>query len=329
MSQARKVVHFMKYATMVMKAGNIKDKPSLMNYTLIGDDLSIHTMTGAKLEEVIKSKKITVTNMAVNAQGLTSTNGSIKNYTTIGMDGAIVGKPRCVILARKEVDGKLNSFLVFNINGAIGFMSPAQAAKLAEAGLIANGKVRHTNEGDVVSAIGGTYPLYEEKTSKAKASKSDKITIDVVFFGSALGDDNVLRYAGVITTGKNAAVMARLHKVLKEANEKLQIALKDRSGYTKKQMDNLSIKMAPGAGFYGVYPLSKIKGLIESSGGCKASVRTVMIGCTDCTKDGDNSESIIFYDTKDKKIIKTIDATEKANAGAKEYYNYVVEKYLK
>ena len=54
----------MKYLTMVMRSGNVNE-PNMMSYTLIGDDLSIHTMNGSKLAEAINTKKANVVNMAV------------------------------------------------------------------------------------------------------------------------------------------------------------------------------------------------------------------------------------------------------------------------
>lgn len=318
----------MKYLTMVMRSGNVNE-PNMMSYTLIGDDLSIHTMTGSKLAEAINTKKANVVNMAVSAQGLVSTNGSIKNYTTIGLDGALVGTPRCVILGRKEVDGKLHSYLVFNTNGTIGFMSPAEAAKLAASGMLANGKIRHTAEGDIVAAIGGTYPLFEEKSVDASKGKVDKVVVDIVFFGSALGENGkTYKYAGVITTSKNAATMAKLHKTLESANTTLRNALKAHRGYTDEQIENLAIKMAPGAGFYGVYPLENVRSIIEAAGGYKTSVRNIMIGCTDCSV-SEHDESLIIYDAKDKRVVKSIPATAKADKTVKEYYEYVVSNILK
>ena len=320
----------MKYFTMVMRSGNVKDNPNMMMYTLIGDDLSITNLPGTKLAEAINTKKINVVNMAVTSQGLVSTNGSIKNYTTIGPDGNFVGTPRNVILGRHETNGKLTSYVIFGVDGRVGVVSPAQAAQLAQQGLLANGKVRHTDSGDIVAAIGGTYPLIEEKVATEPDTKAAKITVDVVFFGSAIGKDSTTyKFGGVIVTGQSVPALNKIRQTMEKGNEQIKSALKAHRGYTDETLAGFNVKLAPGAGFYGVYPLEFIRNLLKlTNGAYKASIKHIMIGCTDCTED-DHPETIVIYDTKEKAVVKAIKGNDKSEVGAKKYYKYITENFLK
>lgn len=320
----------MKYYTMVMRSGNPKDHANMMMYTLIGDDLSIYNLPGTKLAEAINTKKINVVNMAVTAQGLVSTNGSIKNYTTIGLDGNVVGTPRSVILGRRETNGKLTSYVVFGADGRIAILKPDQAAKLAGAGMLANGKIRHTEAGDIVAAIGGTYPLLAEKIPTDTDTKTAKVVVDIVFFGSAIGaDDTTYKFAGVIVTSPSAAVVTKLQQSLETANSQIKEALSNHRGYTAEQLNSFDMKLAPGAGFYGVYPLEHVRSLLKMANGAyKTSIKNIMIGCTNCS-DEEHPESIIVYDAKGKSIVKAVKGDDKSEAGVKKYYDYIVKNFLK
>ena len=311
----------MKYLTMVARNGDPKAKANMMHYTLIGDDFSIHTMSGDKLAAAINDGKAVVTNLAVSAKGLVSTNGAMDKYTTINPMGNVVGTPRHVILNRMEVNGKLSGYVVFTANGVIAQMKVAEAAALASQGLIANGKIRHTAEGDIVAAIGGNYPLIE---TKIEAPKADKPTVDVVFFSSALKDGKTLCYGGVTVTSKNAATLAKMHKTLVDGNKNLMDKLAERYGFTADELKSFEIKQAPGAGFYGVYAISTVNKLIES-GKTKCSIGKLMIGCKDCA-DKENPESIVIYDTKKKAIVNSQEGTTKSDARLKKYVAEVTAK---
>ena len=65
--------------------------------------------------------------------------------------------------------------------------------------LISNGKIKHTAEGDIVSAIGGTYPLRVIEISKAPKGE---LSIDVLYFGTAV--DAPAEYFGAIISCTSA-----------------------------------------------------------------------------------------------------------------------------
>ena len=308
---------------MVARNGNPKVKGSPMSYTLIGDDFSIHNMSADKLAAAINDKKAVVTNLAVTAKGLVSTNGAMDKYTTIGPDGQVIGVPRVVILNRVETNNKLSGYIVFNTNGFIGQMTVPQAAELAANGLIANGKIRHTAEGDIVAAIGGNYPLIEHQINTAP-DKADKPTVDLVLFGSALKSGKTLRYAGVVISSKNARTLANMSKALNTANAKLIDKLVAGYGYDAEGMGSYKLRQYTGAAVYGVYPMETITKLLET-GKVKCSLGKLIVSCLDCNE-ADAAESIAIYDTKKKAVVSSQEGTEKSDARLKKYIAEVAEK---
>lgn len=307
---------------MVARNGMPKAPANSMNFTLIADDFSIHTMSGNKLAAAINDKKVVVTNMSVSNKGLVSTNGALDKYTLIDTTGNIVGVPRNVILNRIEVNNKLAGYVMFTAAGVISKISVAEAATLANNGLIANGKVRHTADGDIVAAIGGNYPLIETKIEDVK---TEKPVVDLVFFGSAIDKDKMCKFAGVTITSKSAATFAKKYSLLKSENEQLIKGLRDDLGYTEDELKSFEIKQAPGAGFYGVYRLAAVISLMASASKVKCSISKLMIGCKDRSVE-DCDESIVIYDIKKKSIVNSQEGTEESDAKLKKYAAEVIKK---
>ena len=166
----------MKNFTMITRHGSSKDAVSA--YTLISSDYQTVTMPVKELAAAINSKKIAVTNLGLSAKGLVSTNGALDKYTLINSQtNQVEGIARAVILDRVEQNGKLVGYTVFTQNGTLAEVNIADAAALASKGLISNGKIRHTQDGDIVSAIGGTYPL---RTISFSEAPKGEITTDIL-----------------------------------------------------------------------------------------------------------------------------------------------------
>ena len=309
------------YFTMVARSGDAKNGANMMNYTLIGSDLSVKVMRGDKLAAAIADEKIKVTNLAVSVKGLVSTNGAMNKYTTIGPDGNLVGTARSVILNRVEKGGKLHSYIIFNANGVVSEIDVPHAAVLAQKGLIANGKIRHTEDGDIVSSINGTYPLVEKVESKEK----EKITTDVILYGSAIkgtGKGSTCKYVGIIINSNKANTISKLYPKLVKESENLKKKLAETFGYTEDELKGFAIKQSPGAGIYGVYPFATAVKLM-TLGKTKYNSGKIVIGCKDCG-DSDNAESFIVYDTKKKTVIASQEGTEKSDAKLKEYSSEII-----
>lgn len=311
----------MKYCTMVARSGNPKGPSGALSYTLVGDDFSIHTVGGDALAQAINSKKITVTNMTVNVRGLVSTNGAMDKYTTIGPNGAVVGTPRFVILNRVETKGKLSGYVVFTNTGIVQAISVKEAAAYAAKGLVANGKIKHTADGDIVSSINGNYPLVE---TSIKDAKDDVANINLVFFGSAIKGTKAVQYAGVIVTSKSAKTISKMFSTLNTANINLKEELQSVFGFTPEELAGFEFKQAPGAGFYGVYPLTIVNKLMNN-GKPHGGIPNIMIGCTDRNEDKP-IESIVVYDTKKKTITNSQTGTKLSDHKLKTYAANIVKK---
>ena len=307
----------MKYLTMVARCGEPKTVANLLKYTLIGDDFSVHTMTGDKLSAALNDGKVVVTNMAVSAKGLVSTNGALDKYTLVHPTGGIIGTPRVVILNRVETNGKLTGYIVFHTNGVVAQISVADAAALAGKGLIANGKIRHTAEGDIVSAIGGNYPLLEHIV---KSDKPEKPIIDVVFFGSALKAGKLVKFVGANVTCKDAMAMPKILTTLESNNKKLTNKLGADYGYSAEDLKSFEVKPVSGAGFYGVYPMALVQKMMQN--GKAKFTGKVFVNCKDAA-DADAPESIVVYDTKKKAVVSSQEGTEKSDAKLKTYLDEV------
>lgn len=309
----------MKKLTMVMRCGDPKAPAEAMNYTLIGEDYSFERMSGADIVKAIAGGKIEVTNLGIKDKGLVSTNGAMKNYTLVDMSGVLIDKPRAVILNRVESEKGLLGYTMYNTNGVLQEVNVAQAAELARAGLIANGKIRHTQQGDIVASISGFYPL---RTIKMGDTTDKSITVDVMFIGSAIAGQHNTKYAGVIINGKNAAAITKLYDNLVKANNKLVEKVSEISGADEK--DALGIKRTGTSGFYGVYPIDTAFELIEKAGNkITLPMGKLLIACTDYD---DNKTEATIAITPDMKPAGHQEGTAKANKALKAYTEKVITK---
>ena len=313
----------MKKLTMVMRCGDAKSPAEALMYTLIGEDYSFTRLTGADIVSKLASKTIEVTNMGVENGKLVSTNGALKNYTLVDMSGNLANEIKAVILNRVENEKGLLGYTVYGLNGTLQEMNVPTAVELAKAGKIANGKIRHTQQGDIVASIGGLYPL---RTLKMQDTTDDKITVDLLFMGSALdGTGRASRYAGVIVNSKNAATVSKLYKKLSESNKTVVDKITAVS-HDSNIADTLGMKVTGTAGFYGIYSLDTVYSLIEKANNTVSlPMGKLMIACTDYT-DPDHIESNITL-TPDLKPAGRQDGTNKGVESLKTYTKSILEKF--
>lgn len=310
----------MKLLTMVMRCGDPKAKAEAMHYILIGADYSFERMTGSEIVNAIKAKKIEVTNLGISEKGLVSTNGAMKNYTLVDEAGRPVGAPRAVILNRVESEKGLLGYTMYNVNGTLQEIGVAQAAELARANMIANGKIRHTQQGDIVASINGVYPL---RTIKMAETTDKTITVDLMFIGSAIAGKTNTKYAGIIVNGKNAAAITKLYDGLVKANKRLTDKLIESTGDTSVA-ETLGIQRTATAGFYGVYPIDTAFEMIEKAGNkISLPMDKIIIACTDY--DEDKAEANVVL-TSAKKAAGHQTGTPKAEKALKAYTEKILEK---
>lgn len=307
-----------KFYTMVARCGDPKGPANNMKYTLIGSDFSTITMTGNTLAKRINDNTIDVTNMGVTVKGLVSTNGAISKYTTFDAAGNLISAPRCVVLNRVETGGKLTGYVMFTDNGLVEHVSVAKAVALASVQLIANGKIKHTEAGDIVSSINGLYPLVE---ASAMAEPVGTPTIKFIFFGSAIKSGKKLAYAGAITSAKDSKVISKQHKEFCAKNEALISELKSTFNLDDDAVKSMKIRQYPGAAFYGVYKMPEIP--VKS---CSVSVgqHNVIVGCIDCDA-AEYTESMVQVNVSTGNITAVQEGTPASDKAVMAYAKQVLK----
>lgn len=278
----------MKTLTMITRHGVSKD--NITNYTLITPEYQTVVMSAKDLITAMNGKRIAVTNMAVGPKGLESTNGALDKYTFINMNtNQVEGTARAVILDRVEQGGKLVGYTIFTQFGTVAECNIADAAALAEKKLISNGKIKHTAEGDIVSAIGGTYPLRVIEISKAPKGE---ITADVLYFGSVVGVP--AEYFGAIISCTSATEMSKLADMLNKSNAKVISEVSKVAG--KSVRDSLAIQRISTNSLYGVFETALIEKIAKKA--AKVSNKLGTIAVTSIKyNDGEPDEAVIKLDS--------------------------------
>ena len=311
----------MRVLTMVLRCGVEKTSNRDMLYTLVDEEYNIIRMTGDKVEKGILNNEFTVTNMGVTEKGLVATNGAINKYTLVNsMTGTISGQASPVILNRVEIDDKLAGYTIFNTDGILQEVNVQQAVALHEATPFSNGKLREIKGGHIISSIIGNYPLRKIKVPKEAVKK---LSIDVVFVGSAIGKGNKIeKYMGIIINGDNAADITKVYNKVREDNRDLISRIIKLGGDTKIKQ-SLSMKMTGTAGFYGVYPINVVKDIKTKYAGDKMinSIGNIMVSTIDYSSDGEESRVTL---TSDLKLVDKMNGTTRSDKVLKEYINEIL-----
>lgn len=307
-----------KTMTMVTRHGVSKDKIS--GYTLITSDYQLVHKGVKELVSLIAEGKIAVTNLEVSKRGLVSTNGALDKYTFVNTQtNQVEGTPRAVILNRVEKSGKLVGYTVFTQNGTLAELNTADAVVLATKGLISNGKIRHTQDGDIVSSIGGNYPLRTIEVAKAPKGQ---ITTSLMYFGTVV--DTPEEYFGAIISSTSAAEMSKLADILNKSNAKVISAVSKVAGQSIRE--TLGIKRMGANSLYGVFEISVLEKLLQSKSVLKANLGCITVSAIKYT-DGETDEATITLD-KEWNVTKTnTDTDAKAGSTVKEYTMKIVKKF--
>ncbi len=179
-----------------------------------------------------------IANIEVKSNGdITSSNGSLEKYAHFDAQMGVMTSqnPSAVILNRIERGNKLIGYTVFAPNGCIKKMNIADVVKLHSTVGIANGKLRHTTYGDIISSIKGDYPIMEVDIEKAD---NGTVKAKVVYFC----DINVkgvtrLEYAGIHVTGTSASKISKVMDTIESNNDNLITAVEKIGG--KKLADSM------------------------------------------------------------------------------------------
>ena len=307
----------MKTLTMITRHGVSKD--NITNYTLITPEYQTVVMSAKDLITAMNGKRIAVTNMAVGPKGLESTNGALDKYTFINMNtNQVEGTARAVILDRVEQGGKLVGYTIFTQFGTVAECNIADAAALAEKKLISNGKIKHTAEGDIVSAIGGTYPLRVIEISKAPKGE---ITADVLYFGSVVGVH--AEYFGAIISCTSATEMSKLNDILSKSNAKVVSTVAKVAGQSVRE--SLAIQRMGANSLYGVFETAILDKLVKSNAKLRNNLGSITVSAIKYTN-GDADEATIKL-SHDWKIVGNDISGSDAAEKVKEYTKKIITAF--
>lgn len=307
----------MKNFTMITRHGNSKDV--ITAYTLISSDYQTITMSVKDLVSAINSKKMVVNNLAISSKGLVSTNGALDKYTLINTQtNQVDGVARAVILDRVEQNGKLVGYTVFTQNGTLAEVNIADAAALANKGLISNGKIRHTQDGDIVSAIGGTYPL---RTITFSEAPKGEITTDILYFGTVVGVST--EYFGAIVSCTSATEMSQIIHMLSTSNASVINEVSKVAGQSVRE--SLAIKRMGANSLYGVFSVGSLKKLLKSNSKLRNQLGAITVSAIKYTN-GEADEATVKLDSKWKVISNDAEGSEAATA-VKNYTKKIVTEF--
>lgn len=307
----------MKNFTMITRHGSSKD--AISAYTLISSDYQTVTMSVKDLSTAISSKKIAVTNLDLSKKGLVSTNGALDKYTLIkSQTNQVEGVARAVILDRVEQNGKLVGYTVFTQNGTLAEVNIADAAALASKGLISNGKIRHTQDGDIVSAIGGTYPL---RTISFSEAPKGEITTDILYFGTVVGVPT--EYFGAIVSCTSATEMSQIIHMLSTSNASVINEVSKVAGQSVRE--SLAIKRMGANSLYGVFSIASLKKLLKANSKLRNQLGSITVSAIKYTN-GEADEATVKLDSK-WKVTGNDAAGNEATTAVKNYTKKIVTEF--
>lgn len=273
------------YFTMVGKhEASVKNskKKQIVAFTLVDNQYQTRTVRTEDLAREVAANPQAFTNLGIVNGELTSTNGAIDRYATIDAETGRTVVNAATILNRVESKNKLVGYVAYISNKGLVEISVAKAAELASKSLVANGKVRPTEDGNIVSSIKGEYPIKEIEIKDAPKGTVDvtvKFVTSAIYevkkaasetFGTktkakVIIENKELRYAGVLLTFSSAAYLAQARKVLEAENKaiinKYVEALKGKVPDEELAGDIEDLKMfeVQGTGVYGVFEYSTVQ----------------------------------------------------------------------
>lgn len=311
------------------------DKNNIVGYTLISSDYQTKTVSTADVINALKNNSLHITNLGINPKGqIVSTNGAMEKYTLVNAEGQIVGKPCGVILDRVNSGDKLCGYTIFLPNGNIAEVTLKDALTLLDQKMIANGKVRHTQSGDIISSINGNYPL--RQITIEKAATTGKIKADIIYFGESVVKDTSanksekIRYIGAIISCTSAAMMTQLYdKLSKISAVTLCKATKSIGNSVREQ---LAMKRIGVNSIYASFDEKELMAMLQSKkdvdfhfmGGKEIMVSSLLYEDKEFVDEGRE------YITKDWQVTSKVTGdTAESQSNVKKYAKELCSKYSK
>lgn len=309
----------MKTLTMITRHGATKE--NITGYTLITSDYQTVQMSAKDLAAGISGKKFVVTNMEVTPKGLASINGALDKYTFVNTaTNQVEGTARAVILDRVEQGGKLIGYTVFTQNGMLAELSVADAAALADKKMISNGKIKHTAEGNIVSAIGGTYPLREIPMNKAPKGEA---SVNLMYFGTVVGAP--VDYFGAIISCTSATEMSKITDALSKSNAKVIATVAKVGGQHVRE--SLAIKRFGANSLYGVFEVAMLAKLSSAGAKVQSKLGSLTVSAIKYVNDGVEEDTIKL--STDWKVIESNVSDSDTGKKVKTYTKKLVDEFSK
>lgn len=246
--------------TMVARNGNGNGIVDF--YTVISDDYEIRQVKPVEVVKALREDPDKFTNLGIGAEGkIVSTNGAMEKYTYFNTDtGKIDGKARPVVLNRAERDGRLIGYTIFTHTGQVKECNVGTAVDIYRSYGISNGKIRHTDSGDIISSINGNFPL---RIIEVEKSQSGNVSAQIKFICEARkdGEKGYIRYVGALIAGTSAAKISKVLDKVTESNAKVCSVISQIGG--KEARKDVQTMRVSSTAFYSVFELSMVKELRE------------------------------------------------------------------
>lgn len=315
-------------ATMVMRCGNKETPADEILYSLITSDYQTINLAGKKLKEAIANKTLTVLNMDVVGGKLVSTNGALDNYPLFDPMTNTHLIRRAVILERIEIDNVLRGYMVFTADGIMRKLSVKDTLALAGTYKIANGKIFHTQSGDIISSINGSYPI-AKLSSQSKLAEHKKAdaklapAVKVLFISAAIGrQSDVVQYAGMVVESTDAAELAEVYERLSQSNKKVMDSVNTVSD-GKANLESFKMISMGATSFYGVFDFDTVVKMIQSYGKLAIAFDKLAITCLDYSGNLEDESKIEVG--KDLKVLSKDLSSQRASKALRAFSEEVLK----
>lgn len=311
----------MKTLTMVARQGRKEEKFDRI-YLLIDENYRMLKVEPKEIRDMLISG-VVITNMGMEDGKLISTNGAMDKYTRIDAQNiGLIGKPSPVVLNRVEKGEDLIGYTIYTIDGTLKEVSVRDAVAVHKRTPFANGKLRDTQGGEIISSINGKYPLRTLSLKKAN-EKSWDIEMKVMFAATVVKGLKKVTHAGIMLTFDSAVDYTKIHNAIEADRSAFLDDLKRMGVSSLAPYETQRMK----SGFYTVVPVEALEALIKK-GGAKVNKKVIPIVSAVEFSGEDFNESILKLD-KSFEIEKAVKVREDLDNYAVEVYKELIKAIKK
>lgn len=306
----------MKTLTMVARYGRKEEKFDIA-YLLVDENYRLVRAEPKDIRNMLMNG-VVITNIGMEDGKIVSTNGALDKYTRIDVQNmGFIGEPSPVILNRVEKGDDLIGYTIYNIDGTLREMSVRDAVTLHKRTPFANGKLRDTQSGEIISSINGKYPLRTISVKKA-SEKRWEITMQVTYAATAIKGEKGVDHAGVMLNFDSAADYTKIHQAIETERVKL---LEDLIHCGVRDLDaykTLRFK----SGFYTTVPLRVLDILLKKGGAKLANKNVATVSAIEF--DGEEFTESVLKIGENVRVDKAIKVREDLDAEALKLHGKLV-----